>query len=183
MNFGAKALQVLKRVAPELALAVGGPFGPIAATAISTALGTAAGDDKAAETALLNATPDQLLAVQKARDDFMLQMRKLGIESDKLVFDDLASARQMQMTTRDPNVGRLAWLLILGFIVTAAAQIAAMLTFAADMAAVPPAVWLQIGNVTGYLANEAKQAAAFYFGTTQSSQVKDATIADIAKQT
>jgi hypothetical protein len=182
MSFGQKALQVLQRVAPELALAIGGPFGPIAATAISVALNTPAGDAKAAEAALLNATPEQLLALQTAREGFMVQMRKLGIDEQKLAFDDIASARQMQRDTRDPNVGRLAWLLIAGFLVVGLVQITAMLLFAAEMAAVPPAVWLQVGNVTGYLANEAKQAAAFYFGTTSSSQTKDATIADIAKQ-
>ncbi len=47
MNFGQKALQVLRTVAPTAALALGGPFGPIAALAVKAALGV--NDDKAAD--------------------------------------------------------------------------------------------------------------------------------------
>lgn len=180
MNFGKTALQVLKTVAPTLALAVGGPFGPLAAAAIHAVLGTT--DQASAEAALVNATPEQLLVLKKADQDFAIRMKELGITEEKLVFDDLANARQMQTTTRDPTVARLAWLMIGGFLLVSSAQIACMLYFAAEMAAVPPTVWLQIGNISGYLANEAKQAAAFFFGSSAGSQAKDATISNMAKQ-
>src|SRR5476649_2737233 len=93
LSFGAQALQVLRTVAPTIALAVGGPFGPLAATALSAVLGTAPGDSKAAEAALLNATPDQLLALKKAENDFTVQMKTLEISGEQLAYTDTASAR------------------------------------------------------------------------------------------
>lgn len=118
MNIGAKALQVLRTVAPTLALAVGGPFGPLASAALSAALGTSKGDDKAAETALLTATPDQLLALTKENDAFQVQMKQLGIDEQKLVFDDIANARAMQVSTHDTTPKYLAYLITFGFFAT-----------------------------------------------------------------
>lgn len=180
MNFGKTALQVLKTVAPTLALAVGGPFGPLAAAAIHAVLGST--DQASAEAVLVNATPEQLAALRKGDQDFALQMEQLGVSKEKMVFDDIASARQMQSVVRDPTVSRLAWLMIGGFLAMSMVQMVAMVAFASDMAALPPAVWLQIGNISGYLANEAKQAGAFFFGSSVGSQAKDATISDMAKQ-
>lgn len=118
MNIGAKALQVLRTVAPTLALAVGGPFGPLASAALAAALGTSKGDDKAAETALLTATPDQLLALTKENDAFQVQMKQLGIDEQKLVFDDIANARAMQVSTHDTTPKYLAYLITFGFFAT-----------------------------------------------------------------
>lgn len=117
-TFGAKALQVLQTVAPTVALAVGGPFGPLASAAISAALGTPKGDDKAAEATLLTATPDQLLALKKANDDFQVQMKKLGIEEAKLTFDDIANARAMEVASHDSTPKYLAYFITLGFFAT-----------------------------------------------------------------
>lgn len=118
MNIGAKALQILRTVAPTVALAVGGPFGPIASAAISAVLGTPPGDDKTAEAALLNATPDQLLALKKAENDFQVQMKQLGIQEEKLTFDDIANARAMEVSTHDSTPKYLAYVITFGFFAT-----------------------------------------------------------------
>lgn len=115
MTFGEKTLQVLRTVAPTLALAAGGPFGPLAAAAIHAALGTDPADPKAAETALLNATPDQLLALQKANQDFQVQMKTLGIAEEKLAYDDTASARQREIAVKDSTPHILAYSITVGF--------------------------------------------------------------------
>lgn len=172
MSFGTKALQVLRTVAPTLAMAVGGPFGSLAATAISAALGAPAGDAKAAETALLSATPDTLLALRKAEQEFTVRMTELGIEQDKLVFDDIASARSREISVRDNTPRNLAYI-VLGF---AGVCIAATL-----------AGWTKVdsalaGTLIGYLVAEARSALAYYFGSSTGSVRKDQTISDIAKQ-
>lgn len=115
MNIGAKALQILRTVAPTVALAVGGPFGQLASAAVSAVLGTPAGDDKAAEAALLTATPDQLLALKKAENDFQLQMKNLGIQEEKLTFDDIANARAREIAVKDKTPEILAYLITVGF--------------------------------------------------------------------
>jgi len=114
-SFGEKALQVLRTVAPTVALAVGGPFGPLASAAISAALGTPKGDDKAAEAALLTATPDQLLALTKANNDFTVQMKQLGIDEEKLVYEDIANARAREVAVRDETPHILAYGITVGF--------------------------------------------------------------------
>lgn len=180
MSFVDTLKSFVSTVAPTLGTALGGPLGSMAGAAIANALGVK-NDPKSLNAAMLTATPDQLLALKKANDEFETKMKELGIEESKLVFDDLASARAMQVQTRDPTVGRLAWTIIGGFLLISFAQIVAAVGWADQVAKIPPQGWLLIGNVSGYLANEAKQAAAFYFGSTAGSQAKDATIADIAK--
>lgn len=118
MNFGTRTLQILRTVAPTIALAVGGPFGPIASAAISAVLGTPPGDSKAAEAALLTATPDQLLALRKAENDFHVQMKQLGIDEEKLVYDDLANARNREIITKDTTPRYMAYMITLGFFAT-----------------------------------------------------------------
>lgn len=118
MNFGQTALQVLKTVAPTLALAVGGPFGPLAAAAIHAALGST--DQASAETVLVNATPDQLLALKKADKDFAVRTKELGIAEEKLTFDDTANARAREMTIKDSTPHILAYLITTGFFVVLA---------------------------------------------------------------
>jgi hypothetical protein len=181
ISFGAKALQILRTVAPTLALAAGGPFGPIAAAAIHLALGTDASDPKSAETALLAATPDQLQKLKDSDQAFKLQMKTLGVQEEQMAYADVAGARAMQTATRDPTVDRLAWLVIGGFMFLSLIQLVGLLGFGDEVNKIPPQGWLLIGNLSGYLAGEAKAAGAFFFGTTAGSQSKDATIADIAK--
>jgi len=113
MNFGQTALKVLKTVAPTLALAVGGPFGPIAAAAIHAALGTTSQAE--AEAALTAATPDQLLALKKADNDFQVQMRGLGIQEENLALQDRESARAREIALRDWTPTILAYLITVGF--------------------------------------------------------------------
>lgn len=118
MNIGARALQILQTVAPTVALAVGGPFGPLASAALSAVLGTPKDDGKAAEAALLTATPEQLLALRQAEEAFQVQMKRLGIDEAKLTFDDIANARAMQVSTHDSTPKYLAYLITFGFFAT-----------------------------------------------------------------
>lgn len=178
-DIGAGALQVLKTVAPSIAATATGPFASLTLPIFQKLFGT--NDSKAIETALAGATPEQLLALQQANKTHEENMEQLGISKDKLGFDDVANARSMAVQTRDPTAARLAWLIIGGFLVTSIAQLIGLMGFADQINKIPPQGWLLIGNVSGYLANEAKQAAAFYFGSTAGSQAKDITIADIAK--
>lgn len=181
MNLGEKAKQVLRTVAPVLGTAIGGPFGTMAGALVSAALGTTQGDEKAAEAALLAAGPDTIVALRKADQDFAVRMKELGIEESKLVFDDIASARQMQVSTRDPTAARLAWLVIGGFIGLSVVMVIAFMAWPERVSKIEAAAWTLLTSVITFLAAEAKQAGAFYFGSSQSSRDKDATLSEIAK--
>lgn len=173
MSFGTKALQVLKTVAPTLALAVGGPFGPLAATAVSLALGTPAGDAKAAETALLSATPETLQALRKAEQDFTVRMTELGIEQDKLVFDDIANARSREIAVRDTTPRNLAYGVTAGFFGTLL-----FMLINGKPATGGDALLVMLGSLGTAWAG----VIAYFFGSSTSSARKDQTISDIAKQ-
>jgi hypothetical protein len=185
VNLAKDALHILGSVAPTLATAIGGPFAGMAVSAIEGAIGgkatTPADQQKAIETALLGTDPATLLALKKAETDFTAQMASLGIEKDKLVFDDIASARSMQVATKDPTVGRLAWLVIGGFLLVSTFECIAMVAWPTKWAAIPAAALNLLGIIFGFLANEAKSAGAFYFGSTAGSQAKDQTLSEIAK--
>jgi hypothetical protein len=171
MNFGEKALQVLRTVAPTIALAAGGPFGPLAATAISAVLGTAPGDSKAAEAALLTATPDQLLALKKAEDDFQIQLKTLGIAEEKLTFDDIANARAREAAVKDSTPRILAYAVTLGFF-----GILGFLLYSGK----PPGGDV-IMVMLGALGTAWTGIVSYYFGSSAGSASKDKTISDIAK--
>jgi len=172
MSFGAKALQVLKTVAPTLAMAVGGPFGSLAATAISAALGTPPGDTKATETALLSATPDALLALRKAEQEFTVRMTELGIEQDKLVFDDIANARSREVAVRDSTPRNLAYGVTVGFFGTLL-----FMLMNGKPATGGDALLVMLGSLGTAWAG----VIAYFFGSSTSSVRKDATISEIAK--
>jgi hypothetical protein len=168
MSFGSKALQVLRTVAPELALALGGPFGPIASAAVSAALGTPAGDDKAAETALLTATPDQLLALQNSRQAFMAQMKQLGIDEAKLAFDDTANARAREIAVKDWTPRIIAYLVILLVLVAEGSMF-----FIGQPKSMDGVV---LGRILGTLDSALMLVLGYYFGSSAGSSNKDSTI-------
>ena len=75
---------LLGQIAPTIATAIGGPVAGMAVKALAGALGLsqdASSDD--VQTALMNATPEQLAAVKKIDADFKVQMKELDIEDRK----------------------------------------------------------------------------------------------------
>jgi hypothetical protein len=108
-----------------------------------------------------------------------IRFAELEAQSEAQEDADRASARSREIALHDPTTSRLAWTIIGGFIGISFMQFVALF-FAPDTAkAIPPEGWLLIGNVSGYLAGEAKSCAAYYFGTTRSSATKDGTIAQL----
>lgn len=172
MSFSSKALQILKTVAPTLAMAVGGPFGPLAATAISAALGTPDGDTKAAETALLSATPDALLALRKSEQDFTVRMRELGISEEQLVYADIANARSREVALHDHTPAVLAYAITVGFFGTLM-----FMLINGKPAVGGDALLVMLGALGGAWAS----VVAYFFGSSSGSARKDATLSQIAK--
>jgi hypothetical protein len=179
MKFGDKLRQILGVAAPSIGAALGGPLGGLAGTFVSKALGV---DTDEAALEKLNTDPAALVALKQAELAFKQHLDDNQISLEQIAAADRDSARDRESQVRDNMPGRLAWLLIGGFIAVSAAEIAAIFGFREQVHQIPNEAWLFIGNVSGYLANEAKAAAAYYFGTTRSSSAKDETIAAIAKE-
>lgn len=118
-------LPALAQLAPTIAAAAGGPLAGTAVNAIEGALGLnkSSGDlsqrqnDIAA--AISGATPDQLLALKKADNDFQTQMTELGFKDAEAIkaleVQDRDSARKREVDTKDWTPRALAGGVTLGF--------------------------------------------------------------------
>jgi len=119
MSFDWKSL--VKTAAPMLGTALGGPLGGIAGKLLANALGgdpTKATPDDLAKL-VQNVTPEQLLALKQAEQQFQLQMAELNIKSvqdlEALAAGDRASAREREVQVRDWTPRLLAYGVTLGF--------------------------------------------------------------------
>jgi len=117
MNIGDKAKQILATVAPTIGAAIGGPFGGLAGVLLGKLFGKGdkPADEKAVEQAILSGDPDALLKLKEAENNFTLQMEKLGIERDKLDYDDRSNARAREIAVKDKTPAYLAYAITFGF--------------------------------------------------------------------
>ena len=112
MSFLEKAKDVLITVAPTLASAFGTPMAGVATKAVISALGLKKdASDSEVEQAILGATPEQLLALKKADQEFLIKMKELDIDLTKIVLGDKDSARRREIETKDSTTKVLAYII------------------------------------------------------------------------
>jgi hypothetical protein len=109
-------LNLVRTVAPSIASAVGGPLAGMATRAISDALlGKPDGTEQELEKAVASATPEQLLALKKAEQEFAVKMRELDIDLERISNEDRDSARNREVSLRDWTPRVLAGLITVGY--------------------------------------------------------------------
>lgn len=166
------ALGVLGAVAPKIATALGGPVAGLAVQAIGSALGLDADASKDdALQAVAQATPDQLLTLKKADQDFAVRMRELDIDLERIAAGDRDSARRREVDSKDWTPRVLAFVIIGGFFAVVAYVLVKGLT---GMDAAAAAF---VGTLVGYVSAKAEQVVAYYFGSSSSSARKDTLLA------
>jgi hypothetical protein len=162
----------ISAIAPGLGGAIGGPAGAIAAKMISSALlGKDRGSSSELAAAMASATPDQLLALKKADQEFAEFLAKLDVDFEKIAAEDRASARAMQVQTRSWVPGVLAVAVTVGFF----GLIAVMCTMT-----VPAANRDTLNILLGSLGTAWVTIVTFFFGSSSSSRAKDDTISKLA---
>lgn len=192
MSFDIKA--ALGGIAPTLATMLGGPLAGAAVGALVDAFGLKPSGDQAKDLGAITAvvqdgkmTPEIIAAVRAADQKHAEVMSQQGIDlaklnaaheeaQDKTAAGDRDSARRREMELKDKIPAHLAYMVIGGFFVVALAQLIAFIGWPEQVTKIPSQAWVIIGNISGYLAAEAKSAAAYYFGTTSGSRAKDETI-------
>lgn len=111
---------ILKTVAPWIGTALGGPLGGMAVEAAANALGLSDKTTEAVKTAIAGASPEQMLALKKADQDFALQMQALGFKQitdlEAIAAADRKDARAMQVATRSPMPAILSFVVTVGFL-------------------------------------------------------------------
>lgn len=163
-EFWNDAAGVLTKVAPMLASAVGGPLAGAATSAIIGALGLSPGaSQQDAAAAVVGATPDQLLALKKADEDFAEKMAQLNLDTAKLAFDDRANARGRETVVKDHTPSILAYCILAGSLLAGLAVLAGKV----------PDTSVLAGVVIGYLFADAKQVLAYYFGSSADDDSKN----------
>lgn len=163
----------LGNLAPMLATALGGPLAGGAVAAITEALGLRP-DASDAEIAkkLATASPDTLLQLKKAEQDFAARMAEMGFENEvdleKIAADDRADARHREIERQDWAPRILAYLVTAGFF-----GMLSVMVFAAIPAASKEPLYILLGS----LGTAWTSIISYYFGSTAGGQKKSELLA------
>ena len=154
---------IIASVAPTLATALGGPLAGMAVKAISGAvLGHENGTEKELQAVLAGATPDDLLKLKNADQEFELKMAELGVNLEKIAADDRNSARDLQKSTKSKIVPVLAGLTVAGFFGVVFWALSLNITLESTL----------LGFVLGQVSTKAEQVYNYYFGSSAGSKQK-----------
>jgi len=151
---------VVGAIAPTLGSALGGPLGGQAASVVAQVLGCKP-EPKAINQAIQSATPEQMLELKKAEQDFEVKMKELEVDIFALEVQDTQDARSKfskDWTTRFMGLITLSG--FMGYIFLVTLQ--------------PPEQNSEalINLVLGYLGGLASAVISFYFGASHSPDDK-----------
>ena len=160
----------LAGLAPTIASALLGPLGGVAVAGLGRIFGidNATQKDIAAQFEAGKLTPEQLSAIKVLEMQYQNDEKERGFRYSELEFKDRDSARDMQKVTQSAVPAVLTYLLTFGFF-----GILGMMFYHPDVKDSPP-LMIMLGS----LGTAWTGACAFWFGTTRSSQNKDAMLAN-----
>ena len=157
---------IVKNIAPIIGGTIGGPFG---AAGMKFLAGKLLGDESASEQdladAVMGASPEQLMLIKKADQEFKVKMRELGFKEEELHIRDRDSARNLAATQgMTPHIilsaiYTIGYLAVLGLFLTGEVIIAASIKSEFNM-------------VLGVLTAAQIQIMNFWFGSSSGSKQK-----------
>jgi len=160
-------IATLEKLAPTIASCLGTPVAGMAVSALEAALGVTGQDVVQQTIEAGQMTGDQVAAVQKAEINLKAKAQEMNLDFEKLAVEDRSSARSMQVVTKSVIVPVMASLVTFGFF-----GLMIMLAFVP----IPDSTRAIFYSLTGSLGAAWLSIINFYFGTSNSSQAKDATI-------
>jgi len=157
MNLG-----FLAQLVPTIATALGGPLAGMAVEAVGKAFGVAPADaQKLLDSGKMNA--DQIAMLKQAELELQKQAQELGLDFEKLANEDRKSARDMQVSTKSFIPAALAISVTAGFFGILVGLMSGKVVAGAE-----------IEIMLGSLGTAWTGIIGFYFGSSASSQRKDA---------
>lgn len=170
---------MIQRLFPFISAAasLGGPLGTLAANAVGKAMGVDKVDSTASgiTTAINGATPDQILALQKAEQDFQIQMAQMGFENlqqlEQIAQADRADARAREISVKDWTPRILGYGVVSAFIGVVIYVLSGKASVETVLA----------GTLIGYMSAKAELVLTYYFGSSAGSDEKTKILADQAK--
>lgn len=166
---------ILKTVAPWIGTVLGGPLGGMAVEAAANALGLSDKTLDAVKTAIGGATPEQMLALKEADQQFALQMQALGFKQvadlEAISAGDRKDARETFKTTRSWVPPALSVIITCGFLGLLTGLMTGVLKAEDNQALL---------LMLGALGVAFSQVINFWLGSTAGSQNKDILLANSA---
>ncbi|QDQ83656.1 hypothetical protein [Paraburkholderia megapolitana] len=185
-------MDLLKTVAPWLVTALTGGVPGIAAMAASAIAGRLGFDDSsvdAVKTALTSQpmTPEQLLTLKQADDDFALKMQQAGFthaenmagiqaQADRVAADDRANARNLAVTEHDHTARNLAYM----YTVALFAVIGLEFVLAAKQIRLDEGVMRALDTLFGILIAMVLGSKEYFFGSSSRADRQAAAITQFA---
>jgi hypothetical protein len=152
----------IESIAPTIASCLGGPLAGLAVEAVSKAIGV----DPSAVQDTINSgklSAEQIASIQAAEIQLKAKAQEMNLDFEQLAVQDRKSARDMQTTTKSFIPPLLALIITLGFFGILVGMMTGKVTSS-------DALMLLLGSLgtawTGVI--------SFYFGSSASSQNKDA---------
>ncbi|MGD9800616.1 MAG: hypothetical protein AB7F91_01335 [Parvularculaceae bacterium] len=165
--------KAVARTAPKIAEQLGGPLAGAAASTIARVIfGKDAMDEDEIAEVLEKATPEQLLALKRAENEFLIAVREAAVEEARIDAGDRASARERQARLKDWTPSLLGALIIAGFFVTLAAMVARKL---------PPGAETEFSIMLGALATMTAAVVNYFFGSSAGSREKTMLLSGVKK--
>jgi hypothetical protein len=175
---------VITKIAPTIGSAVGGPLVGSAITAIEGAFGVNKSSDDidkrkdSVAAAIAGATPEQMLALKQADNDFAAKMQQLGFENqqalEQLAVQDRESARQFNLASKNSWIPSIVGcVIVFGVLGIAAGVLFGEMKAESALA----------GAVIGYLFNEASSVTKFWYGGSRATDRQTELLAQSAPVT
>lgn len=151
-----KIKNLVSTVAPALGSALGSPLGGAAISIIADKLGVP-NNQQAVEKAIRQATPDEMLKLKEADNEFEIKMKELDVDVYRLETEDIQDARK--------NFSNDWTSKLLGFI-----TLGGFMGYIFLVTLQPPEQNSEalINLVLGYLGGLASAVISFYFGASNS---------------
>ncbi len=150
--------------APQIAGALGGPLAGAAVGALARAIfGEEGASEAEIEAALRDATPEQMLAIRRADNEFRIALRRAAVEEARIHAGDRDSARRRQEAMNDWAPSVLGVLIIFGFFVVLAAMLTQRL---------PEGAETEFSIMLGALATMTAAVVNYFFGSSVGSREK-----------
>lgn len=163
---------IVQTVAPQLATIFGGPLAGMAVSALgSKLLGKSAATLDEVQTAVLNATPADLIKIKEVETELVESLDKAGVDLAQIDAADRASARDREVKVADWTPRVLAMLIILGWLTVQGYLLGHV---------VDQTMRELIARLLGTLDSALMCVLYYYFGSSASSKGKDATITTMA---
>jgi len=162
---------VLGTIAPVLASLLPGPLGGMVQKLVASALGSPDASPAEIDKILATASPDTLLKLKQAEDDFVTKMKGMDVDLEKLAVDDKASARTMQVATKSRVPAVLAAVVVIGWI----GMVIYLMT-----GTIPPTNREIVIQAVGTMSGALMLVLGFYYGSSSASAKKDETISNLS---